>query len=99
LIPSKACRFYLLSPYLERGLTVDDITTAIQTGWKMLGDSSTTPSISFHKETKLLIAVGEPGKLEVIDAVLRALESPKPMPRIDPMTGLPVPPEKPKGKD
>jgi hypothetical protein len=69
----KVCRFYQLAPYLERGLTVDDITTAIQTGWKMMSDTS-TPEISFHKETKLLMAVGEPDKLEVIDNVLRALQ-------------------------
>ena len=69
------CRFYSLTPYLERGVSVDDITTAIQTGWKMLGDKE-TPAISFHKETKLLIAVGEPAKLETIDAVLQALQPP-----------------------
>ena len=69
----KICRFYQLRPYLERGLTLDDITTAIQTGWKMQGDTS-PPQINFHKETKLLIAVGEPDKLEVIDNVLRALQ-------------------------
>ncbi len=68
----KVCRFYALSTYLERGLTVDDITTAIQTGWKMLGDTN-TPTINYHKDTKLLIAVGEPTKLETIDAVLKAL--------------------------
>lgn len=68
----KVCRFYPLTSYLERGMTVDDITTAIQTGWKMLGDKE-TPAISFHKETKLLIAVGEAAKLETIDAVLKAL--------------------------
>ena len=59
------------------GLSVDDITTAIQTGWKMMGDKE-TPSISFHKDTQLLIAVGEPGKLETIDAVLEALRRPLP---------------------
>lgn len=74
----KVCRFYPLTSYLEGGLTVDDITTAIQTGWKMLGDKE-TPAISFHKETKLLIAVGDPAKLETIDAVLKAL-SPAPTP-------------------
>jgi len=68
----KVSRFYSLSPYLDRGATVDDITTAIETGWKMLGDTS-PPTISFHKDTKLLIAVGEPSKLETIDAVLQAL--------------------------
>jgi hypothetical protein len=39
----------------------------------MLGDAG--PEIRFHKDTKLLIAVGEPGQLEIVDAVLRALDS------------------------
>ncbi len=74
---AKAIRFYSLDPYLrvkpgERTLTVDDITTAIETGWKMLGETS-PPKISFHKDTNLLIAVGEPNKLEIIDEVLKAL--------------------------
>jgi hypothetical protein len=99
LIIEKVCRFYSLAPYLERGLTVDDITTAIQTGWKMLGEG-TQPTISFHKETKLLIAVGEPSKLDTIDAVLKALELPKAKPVIviDPDTGLPLPTAEPKAK-
>lgn len=74
----KQCRFYSLAPYLTHGVTVDDITTAIATGWKMLGETS-TPAINFHKETKLLIAVGEPRALETVDAVLKALEGPKPV--------------------
>jgi len=73
--PDKVCRYYSLATYLERGMSVDDITTAIQTGWKMLGDKD-TPAISFHKATKLLIAVGEPNKLETISAVLSALTLP-----------------------
>jgi hypothetical protein len=77
--PPKVCHFYALAPYLDNGLSVDDITTAIETAWKMLGDTS-PPTISFHKDTKLLIAVGEPSKLETIDAVLKALEPPKPNP-------------------
>ena len=72
---SKVSRFYSLAPYLDRNLSVDDITTAIQTAWKMLGERE-TPTISFHKETKLLIAVGEPDKLETIDSVLQALQPP-----------------------
>jgi hypothetical protein len=92
--PSKVCRYYLLEPYLDKGLTVDDITTAIKTGWDLQGIDS-PPQISFHKETKLLIAVGEPEKLEVIDAVLKALQpskyNPSQMPgMIDPNTGLPL---------
>jgi len=71
----KVCRFFSLATYIEHGMTVDDITTAIQTGWKMLGEND-TPTISFHKDTKLLIAVGEPSKLEMINAVLGALTLP-----------------------
>ena len=41
----------------------------------MLGEKE-TPAISFHKDTKLLIAVGEPSKLEMINAVLGALTLP-----------------------
>jgi hypothetical protein len=75
----KISRFSSMAPYLELGLTVDDITTAVETGWKMLGETS-QPAISFHKDTKLLIAVGEPSELETIDAALQALAPPKPQP-------------------
>lgn len=92
----KVCRFYSLAPYLERHLTVDDITTAIETGWKMLGDTA-PPTISFHKDTKLLIAVGEPSKLETIDAVLKALDVPS-QPKTAPAASSPAPAEKSKPK-
>lgn len=66
------CRFYQLQSYLNRGFTVDDITTAIQTGWKMAGITS-TPELNYHKETKLLIAFGPPEELATIQNVLDAL--------------------------
>jgi hypothetical protein len=72
--PGKVCYFFSLAPYLERGFTVDDITTAIQTGWKMAGDTS-LPELNYHKETKLLLAFGDPAQLRTIDAVLRTLPS------------------------
>jgi hypothetical protein len=68
----KTCQFYSLSPYLDRGFTVDDITTAIQTGWKMAGVTP-TPELNYHKETKLLIAFGEPNQLQTIEQVLQTL--------------------------
>lgn len=68
----KVCYFYSLSPYLDRGFTVDDITTAIQTGWKMAGINP-VPELNYHKETKMLIAFGEPGKLNTIQRVLETL--------------------------
>lgn len=70
-----------------RHLTVDDITTAIETGWKMMGETS-MPKINFHKDTKLLIAVGDPQALENIDAVLKALEVLK-TPPANPVPGQP----------
>ena len=98
MAPDKVCRFYSLAVYIERGMTVDDITTAIQTGWKMLGDKE-TPTISFHKDTKLLIAVGEPNKLEMINAVLGALTlPPKPLTRAVEKPEAKSP-EKPKSND
>jgi hypothetical protein len=81
---AKECRFYQLAPYLET-YKIEDITTAIQTGWKMLGEGS-SPEMNFHKDTKLLIAVGDPGKLELIDSVLQQLGVAK-----KPATNRPVP--------
>ena len=72
----KSCQFYSLSDYLDRGFTVDDITTAIQTGWKLSGETS-PPELNYHKETKLLIAYGEPSKLKTIEQVLVALPAQK----------------------
>lgn len=70
--PSSLTNFFLLTPYLDSGLSVDDITTAIQTAWRMQGLSE-PPKISFHKETKLLIAVGDQMGVQTIDQVLGAL--------------------------
>lgn len=81
-VESKGTRFWQLAPYLET-YTVEDITTAIQTAWKMLGEK-TPPTMSFHKETKLLIAVGDQGKLQLIDTVLEQLSKGIPQPQSDP---------------
>jgi len=70
-VEKKEYRFYQLSPYLGT-LTVEDITTAIQAGWKMMGETN-TPALNFHKETKLLIAVGRADQLTMINSVLAEL--------------------------
>lgn len=71
--PQKFCRFYQLAEALQN-YSIEDITTAIQTGWKMLGVKS-PPELKFHPETKLLIAVGQPEELRIIDDVLSGLRS------------------------
>jgi hypothetical protein len=69
-------QFFQLEPYLAK-YKVEDITTAIETGWKMLGEEP-YPKLSFHKDTKLLIAVGDPNKLANIQAVLIQLPKDNP---------------------
>jgi len=71
------CRFYQLAPYLEAGYKVEDITTTIETGWKMLGVTR-PPEVTYHKDTKVLIAVGEADKLKTIDDALKQLSTGKP---------------------
>lgn len=72
-VPSpKVSQFFLLKPYLAQGLTVDDITTAIETAWKMEG-AAQKPQMSYHKETSLLIVVGDEPQLVVVRRALRAL--------------------------
>jgi hypothetical protein len=70
------CRFYQLAPYLEAGYKVEDITSTIDTGWKMLGITR-RPEVSYHKDTKVLVAVGEADKLKTIDDVLKQLRTGK----------------------
>lgn len=69
--PDQVCQYFQLSPYLDDH-TIEDITTAVETGWKMLGVEP-TPKLSFHAETKLLIAVGSSELVAQIPAVLKQL--------------------------
>ncbi len=65
-------RFFSLAPYLRQDITVDDITTAIRTGWELRGVKE-APTLKFHEETQLLIAVGQPEELAMINDVLEVL--------------------------
>lgn len=77
LVAPTMCKFYQLSPYLEAGYKVEDVTTAIETAWKMLGVTK-PPTLSYHKDTKVLIAVGEKDKVDLIGDVLKQLSQGKP---------------------
>jgi hypothetical protein len=87
LNPEKSCRFFSLAPYLEQGCTVDEITMVVKTGWEMQAEGA-TPRLNFNKETRLLIAVGDPAKLETIDAVLAALQTSRRRPADNPPATL-----------
>lgn len=71
--PKPGVRFWNLGHFLDT-FKVEDITTAVETGWKMQG-TTPTPKLSFHKDTKLLIAVGYHDELEMVDQVLRQLQT------------------------
>lgn len=83
-LPSResVTRFYSLAGSLQNGLTVDDVVTAVKTAWQMHGVTQ-IPKLSFHKETNLLIADGDPAQVEMIDGVLNALAAPRPPPPAD----------------
>jgi hypothetical protein len=68
----RICRYFQLESYLTK-YTIDDITTAVETGWKMLGIKNAA-QLNFHKETKLLIAVGEAQSMNMIEEVLAQLD-------------------------
>jgi len=72
----KNCMFFSLEPYLNRGFTVDDITTAIRTGWELQAAANglkAAPQLTFHKETKLLIVVGDQYQIQLAAQALQAL--------------------------
>ena len=75
--PIPQVRFWNLESYLDK-LKVEDITTAIETGWKM-GGVNPLPKLTFHKDTKLLVVLGQDDQLRLVDDVLRELR-----PKVDP---------------
>jgi hypothetical protein len=89
------CRFFQLAEYLE-DFTIEDITTAIQTGWELLGVKP-TPRLKFHPETKLLIAVGHSEQIATITDVLAQLSKAPPPTR--PGVRAPTAPARPPKKD
>lgn len=76
ILASTVCRFYQLEPYLDSGYRADDITTAVETAWKMLGVTN-PPAISYHKDTKVLIVVGKQDEVNLVADVLKQLPEKK----------------------
>lgn len=68
---SSIYRYYQLNPYLDK-YTVEDITSAIKKGWELL-QVKDQPAVSFHPSTQLLIAVGAPEHVRLIEDVLAEL--------------------------
>jgi len=68
-------QYMQLEPYLDR-FAVEDIITAIRTGWQLAGMVNPEPKVKFHEETKLLIVAGDPQQVEVVTQVLNSLNVP-----------------------
>ncbi len=80
------CRAFSLSRYLagksekDVDAALNDIEEALQIAWKMLqaGEQSKSkaqqPSLNLHRATKLLIVVGQPEQVEVVEQVISQLD-------------------------
>jgi hypothetical protein len=68
--------FFDLSKILDEELTIEDVTTAIRTGWTAAAGGKEPPAeaLKFHQESKLLIASGPPQQLESVTNIVRLLE-------------------------
>ncbi|MBL9176286.1 MAG: hypothetical protein JNL10_22275 [Verrucomicrobiales bacterium] len=84
--PPRTVFFFSLEPFLERN-SVEDIITAVKTGWDLDGKKE-RPTLKYHDETKLLVASGDSSQVEMIQAVLANLGRQGPKAR-------PVPPAAP----
>jgi len=101
--PKKICRAFSLSRYLsgrsdkETDTALVELEDALKQCWTMLQKANPTdialqrPELSLHPTTKLLIVVGVPEQLAVVEEVVNQLEGVPAQPMIDPTTGLPVP--------
>ena len=83
--PQRVVQFYPVAEYLSN-FTVEDITTAVESGWQLQGDGAlkeSPPILRFHEETKLLICAGSNSQLEIIPQVLAGLGQLLNSPRTD----------------
>lgn len=82
-VNNQKLKVFSLSRHLgkpEQGLhSVEDIITAVQTGWKMQRITP-NPELTYHPETKLLMVFGSDAALASITDVLRQLEPPAVVP-------------------
>ncbi len=71
--PPRTVQYFPVAEYLSH-FSVEDITAAIESGWKLQGGpAETSPTIRFHEETKLLIIAGTEAQMAMIPQVLAGL--------------------------
>lgn len=86
--PPRSVQFFQLRPYLEANYRIEDIITAMKTGWELSEDPS-QPTVKFHEETQLLVVAGQREHLQVVEQVLERLANNS---RSAPIPRMPIPP-------
>jgi hypothetical protein len=66
------CQFFQLGPHLDAGYRVEEITATVESGWKMLQEPK-PPQLSYHKDTRILVAVGNRIHVEMISKALNLM--------------------------
>lgn len=69
---ARNCQIFPVGRFLAK-YNVEDITTAVKTAWEMMGNEKNA-SMKYHKDTDLLIVVGTPGQLAILNDILKSLE-------------------------
>jgi hypothetical protein len=72
VLQKRQLQHFQLGEYLSDRLTIEDITTALQTGWEMVG-AKEMPDLKFHPQTGILIVAGDPKLLDQIPDLLKCL--------------------------
>lgn len=81
--PPWVVQYFPVADFLSH-FTVEDITTAIQSGWTLQGPAAgATSAIRFHEETKLLIIAGTEAQMNLIPQVLDGLAKMLSFPRTE----------------
>jgi hypothetical protein len=94
----KICRVYNVSDYLnslpntDMDKAIAEIQNVLETAWKMLRDANqdedqALPTLSVHRGTRLLVAVGRPEDMIILEQVVMGLQGSAPN------TAIPVPPD------
>jgi hypothetical protein len=94
----KICRVYNVSDYLNSLPNTDvdkaiaEIQNVLEIAWRMLRDANqdedqALPTLSVHRGTKLLVAVGRPEDMIILEQVVMGLQGSAPN------TAIPVPPD------
>jgi hypothetical protein len=71
-VPTRQARVFNLTPVLD-DYSVEDATTAMKGAWELM-NSAEDPTVKYHKDTKLLIVMGDPNQLSVVSEVLNQLQ-------------------------